>query len=104
MPESDCGSLDINMDLVPVIGNVMRNLNRRPSSFPCQCTDWRLLCSMYIHISLSDQIIAFSLLVRYHFMWNLVTLAVENCDVIVRLERVGCDYQYSAIEVVQVVG
>ena len=37
-------------------------------------------------------------------MWNLVTVAVENCDVIVGLERVGCDYHNSTIEMVQVLG
>ena len=58
----------------------------------------------HVHIPLIEQIIAFSLSVRYNFMWNLVAVAVENCDVIVGLERVGCDYHYSTIEVVQVVG
>jgi len=54
-------------------------------------------------IPLIEQI-TFSLSVRYNFVWNLVAVAVENCDVIVGLERVGCDYQYSSIEVVHVVG
>ena len=37
-------------------------------------------------------------------MLDFVAVTVENCDVIVGLERIGRDYHYSAIEVVQVVG
>ena len=61
--------------------------------------DWE-----YVRIPLVGQIIAFSLSVRYNFMQNLVAVAVENCDVIVGLERIGGDYHYSTIEVVQVFG
>ena len=50
-----------------------------------------------------EEIIAFLLPVRYNFVWDFVAVAVEDCNIVVRLEGVGCDYHYSTVEMVQVV-
>jgi len=49
------------------------------------------------------QVIVSLRMVRYYFMQEPVAAAVENSDVVVRLERVGCDNHDLSVEVVQVV-
>ena len=41
-------------------------------------------------------------MVGYYLMQNFVTVLVENSDVIIGLERVGCDHHDPSIEMIHV--
>jgi hypothetical protein len=63
----------------------------------CVTTICRCLSSLSV-----GQVIVSLLLLRYYFMRETITVAVEDSDVTVRSERVGRDYHDPSVEVVQV--